>query len=245
MDAHLDSNNIVKSLWIGSRLSTLEILCINSFIRNGHDFHLYTYENIVNVPLGAKVFPANEVLPYGRIFYDSQGGVAAFSDWFRYKLLFDTGGWWVDMDMICLQKFQVLEEYCFACERVNLNSDETTITTGVIKSEPGADFLGEILTYIDHVLATDSNIIWGEFGPKLLNLVLSRYNSNQYIKRSDVFCPISWYQTDQLVSGDCPLFPKEALAIHFWNEMWRRKKISKDDTYGSNTTYETLKRLYN
>ena len=40
----------VQSLWIGNALSELEILSINSFLKNSHDFHLYVYDDIKNVP---------------------------------------------------------------------------------------------------------------------------------------------------------------------------------------------------
>ena len=43
---------IIQSLWIGKELSVLEQLCICSFLKNGHNFHLYTYEKINNVPDG-------------------------------------------------------------------------------------------------------------------------------------------------------------------------------------------------
>ena len=33
--------NTIQGLWIGNELSNIELLSINSFIRNGHTYHLY------------------------------------------------------------------------------------------------------------------------------------------------------------------------------------------------------------
>ena len=40
----------IQSLWIGNTLSNVEKLCINSYIKNGHEFDLYTYGEIDNIP---------------------------------------------------------------------------------------------------------------------------------------------------------------------------------------------------
>lgn len=60
----LKSNKIIQSFWYGNELSQVEQLCIKSFLANGHDFHLYTYnENLVGVPDGCKLLDANHIVP--------------------------------------------------------------------------------------------------------------------------------------------------------------------------------------
>ena len=111
----MGDNKVVKSLWLGSALTNLERMCINSFIKNGHEFHLYTYNNILGVPLGAVIKDANEIIDAKEIFCyrDPQhnGSFSAFSNWFRYKMLYELGGYWVDMDMTCLKPFDFEEEH--------------------------------------------------------------------------------------------------------------------------------------
>ena len=41
-------SNIIQSLWIGEELSVMEQLCLSSFVKNGHEVHLYTYEDVKN-----------------------------------------------------------------------------------------------------------------------------------------------------------------------------------------------------
>jgi hypothetical protein len=62
-------------------------------------FHLYAYDEIFAVPLGTKVLDARLVLFVDRIFRDRNGSYSGFSNFFRYKLLLDVGGWWVDLDL--------------------------------------------------------------------------------------------------------------------------------------------------
>ena len=35
------TSDVIQSLWIGDRLSVMERLCIQSFLDQGHQFHLY------------------------------------------------------------------------------------------------------------------------------------------------------------------------------------------------------------
>src|SRR4051812_10885773 len=94
-----DKLPVINGLWIG-QLSPLEQLCIRSFIVQGHPYHLYTYDALDNVPAGVTLQDAGQILPKSLIFRNQlgkgKGSVAAFSDLFRYKLLLERGGWWVD-----------------------------------------------------------------------------------------------------------------------------------------------------
>lgn len=109
-------NKIIQGLWIGGTLSVIEQLCIQSFIANGHEFHLYTYGEVKNIPEGTIVLDANDILLQKDIFRDSRGSVATYADYFRYKLLYQKGGWWVDLDVFCLQPFDIKAPYSFASE---------------------------------------------------------------------------------------------------------------------------------
>ena len=81
-------NNIIQGLWIGHELSRFEYNSIKSYIKQGYEYHLYTYENVKNIPKGVILKDGNEILDSSYIFY-YEGSIAPFSDIFRYKLLFD------------------------------------------------------------------------------------------------------------------------------------------------------------
>src|SRR5262245_26326073 len=94
----------IQSLWLGE-VTTMERLSMTSFLQNGHDYHLFAYGPLTNLPHGVELIDANEVIPSGSVFRDSRGGFSSFSNYFRYKLLLDRGGWWADTDVVCLQPF--------------------------------------------------------------------------------------------------------------------------------------------
>src|ERR1044072_9789319 len=98
---------VIQGLWIGRPLSGLERLSMTSFLRHGHEYHLYCYDDVREVPTGVLVKDANAILPAADIFTyqqgPGQGSLAAFSNVFRYRLLLERGGWWADTDAVCLR----------------------------------------------------------------------------------------------------------------------------------------------
>src|SRR4051794_2405253 len=94
--------HLFQSFWWGP-LSPYERLCLNSFIDRGHTFDLYTYDPNLAVPAGVQLLDAAAILDQSEFFvYDNEpgrGSPSAFANLFRYKLLRDKGGWWVDTDV--------------------------------------------------------------------------------------------------------------------------------------------------
>src|SRR5262245_44909746 len=97
---------LVQSMWIGPTLPALQQLCIRSFLAHGHTYHLYTFEDVAGIPDGTVVCDASTILPEQSIFRYQEGfgkgSYSAFSNLFRYKLILERGGWWVDTDIACL-----------------------------------------------------------------------------------------------------------------------------------------------
>jgi hypothetical protein len=80
--------------------------CLASFAAMGHAFELYVYEPVI-VPNGITLRDANEIIPFREVFYfqnpvTGRPDLGPFSDLFRFKLLSERGGWWSDVDAICL-----------------------------------------------------------------------------------------------------------------------------------------------
>ena len=134
-------NKIVNGLWIspdGKPLSNLERLCIYSFCANGHDFRLWTYGDLPNIPRDTspgkvEVRDAAEILPANKMFR-VKGSLANFSDWFRWELMVRFGGWWVDMDMVCLRPLAFEELIVFCQEKTGM------INNNFLKFPRGIEF---------------------------------------------------------------------------------------------------------
>src|SRR4029077_3324607 len=98
----MEDDTTMQSLWIGERLSKIELLAIQSFLSNGHEYHLYVYSDVGEVPSGVILKDAASIIPRNLIFTTS-GSLSIFSDWFRNELLLAGGGYWVDLDVVCLK----------------------------------------------------------------------------------------------------------------------------------------------
>lgn len=92
--------------WSGPRPSPLHWTCLNSFVRRGHRISLYTYD-LPHCPPGVELRDAREICPENRVFHFwnekySSWDIAPFCDYFRLKMLSLIGGWYMDVDTICL-----------------------------------------------------------------------------------------------------------------------------------------------
>src|SRR5436190_20694063 len=135
MSLHRDP---IQGLWIGPALSTVERLSISSFLGNGHPYHLYVYGEVKGIPAGTTVLDGSEILPASRIFhYKNRSSVAGFSNFFRYKLLLDRGGWWADLDVVCIRPFCFDTEHVFSSE---WNLDSPVLSAGVMRCPPHSAF---------------------------------------------------------------------------------------------------------
>jgi hypothetical protein len=114
-------SDILRSLWVGSKLSTLERICARSWIYHGHQLELFVYDDIGNVPGGVVLKDANAIVPEKDVFL-WRGCYAIFADLFRWTLLYEQGGYWVDMDMLCLKPFDFQDDILFGCEHSNAAS---------------------------------------------------------------------------------------------------------------------------
>jgi Glycosyltransferase sugar-binding region containing DXD motif len=250
----MNTNNIIQGLWIGPRLAALQRLSILSFLANGHEYHLYTYEDIADVPAGIVLKDASEILPRAAVFRNSkQDTYAAFSDIFRYKLLFKRGGWWADLDIICLRPFSFHSEYVFASEYIWGKDGAVVgeeITSGVIKAPAAAP----ILEYTCNVCETKNglDLTWDELGPELIRKAVGRFGLQEYVQSAPIFCPVpAWryrvFLEPQIAHGLSALLQggvPHMYSVHLWHELWRRDGVDLDQHYAPNCPYEILRTRY-
>lgn len=117
----LEENKIIHGLWVSGVLTPMQQLTLRSFTHLGHEFHLWTYgsDKVSDLPSRVVVEDAACIVPKEKVFcYKNgmpwgSGSYGGFSDVFRYKLLYEKGGWWVDMDVTCLKPFDFPEPYFF------------------------------------------------------------------------------------------------------------------------------------
>jgi hypothetical protein len=212
-------NRVVHGMWIGKRLTKLELLTLHSFVAHGHDFHLWCYDDIKTpLPKGVTERDATEILPartiYRRRDIDRETGVGKgsygpFSDLFRYKLLYEKGGYWVDMDITCLRPLDFREEYVFRTHRVG-------VVGNLMKCPAGSPVMHD--AYERTRASVNAESPW-LLTNKILSECVEGRSLGQFM-RPEISNPDAWKIVSQLVDRDI-ILPANLYAIHWLNEYWR------------------------
>ena len=264
-------NRIIRGLWIGGWLSELERLCIRSFCANGHEFHLYAYDELQNLPQvgGLRVLNGADILPRKCVYRDLRGSFAHFSDYFRWELLRQKGGWWADMDVVCLRPFDFDEDVVFAASQ-----NFRAVSQAVMKFPRGHFFAAAMAgacADIDRFVPWDTPrrkrrkikrrlMFWkdsrmragfGEAGgPAAFALAAKHFGLDCHAQPWHLFYMIGnhlWeYALDGQLSDMGALAPllSHSYAVHLCQSEWRIAGANKDSTFPENSLYEILKRRY-
>lgn len=216
----------INALWIGSELSNTELLTILSFLKNGHEFNLWTYESIATpIPAAVIINDANQIIPFKNVFkykYTNQwghgkGSYAGFSDIFRYKLLYEKGGWWVDMDVSCLKPFDFEEEYVFRTHH------DYPVVGNIMKCPKGSPLMKKCYEQALAVV-TEDNRNW-DLPIQILNQNITELQLSKYIK--EISNQDKWGIVVKYLHKKVTI-PENWYAIHWINEEWRRNGISRE-----------------
>jgi len=232
----------INTLWVGKRLSNIETLCLKSWLAQGHDVSLYQYNDIANVPAGVACCDANKILPESRIFrYTPQpghpgGGLGGFANLFRYHLLAEQGGWWLDTDVVLLRPLTWLDkrEYVFAWQ------NDDSINNAVIKVPPKSELCTAILDAIPEDVTT---IIHGETGPALFTTKIKTFGMIRLALPPRTFYPIHWRKWRTIFEAHGRV-PRKSYGIHLWHDMLRRAGHNKNAQYARSSIYEKLRRRF-
>jgi hypothetical protein len=232
----------IQNLWIGPRLSTMERLSIASYMHHGHVYHLYTYWPVEGLPSGALLQDAAMILPESMIFqYREHATYAGFANYFRYKLLLERGGWWVDTDSVCLRPFGFDEPYVVATEPAPGGGEVPT--NAFLKAPPGSPAMA--FAWESCLARNPRDLKWGETGPRLVAEFVARFGLERYLQPASTFCPVS-YEDWKLFTEPAVAWPfgESTRAAHLWHELWRRAAWNKDREYHPGSLYEHWKRVY-
>ncbi|WP_112787754.1 glycosyltransferase [Geminisphaera colitermitum] len=261
----------IQFLWIGGRLSTLERLCLRSFLAHGHDVHLYTYEQVKGVPEGVRLLNGRDILPETAIFtYKEgfgQGSYAGFADFFRYQLLRKRGGWWFDMDCIALRSIPTPDDLLVGSSFEG-KWGQCANNCPLYAPYPAHPAFEWLCTEAARIIATRTSR-FGDIGPFLVQRLIREQSLERHVAPWWVFSPYPWRQVARTVQSDLRAILKDylrlarflywqamrpdfragylrrsSLALHLHNEIWRSAEIDKDAAYHPWCIYERLKRRY-
>lgn len=222
----LPTRHPFQSFWFGDTFSPYEKVCLQSFVDHGHEFHVYTYTKNLEVPSGVLVKDAREILSdEGYFTYGSgpgKGSHAAFSNLFRYRLLAERGGWWVDTDVVCLKDTlpQYRSFYAFENDRI--------VNGAILYFEPNDPIMRNCFEEASRIGDTAA---WGELGPRLLSRMLAEGGCIEHAQNKQLAYEIHHSEAFDLLRPEmCQTLMQRthnSLFIHLWNEMFRRASLSK------------------
>ncbi|MBZ7999872.1 hypothetical protein AVCANL277_03200 [Campylobacter canadensis] len=235
-------------------LSSLEILCIKSFIDNNFTFTLYTYDknnelfNRLQKELkNFYVKDANEIVDFSEYFDDNRGaGVAAFSDYFRFRMINKSNVAWVDTDMLCLKEFD-LSDYVVITQA---GSDgHLSPTTSMLKYPQNSELANYLIDESKKIIAGKKMVEWGVIGPVFLARAIKELKLEHILKEQEYACAINWADYQYFTSASYIDFPQNSVCAHLWTEMWKGFRdlpaINKDIKAPFNSIYERYKRKHN
>jgi hypothetical protein len=252
----------IQMLWVRGRLSRLELLSVRSFLAQGHPVHLYTYDQPDNLPSGVSVFPAGEIVPAELAPLNpavpfAKGSMGAFSDYFRYQLLFSRGGWWADMDVVATKPFQGFPDIVLASTREETHG---LIANGfVMRFPPGHAIPRACLCALEGRAIPELDI--SQTGPLLLHAIAGPAGVAAHCQSPEVFAPVPWNASGQFVQPFwrytldsfkhrlrrphlVTRFTRHTVAVHLWNETWRHAGLDKNARYPGGCLYERLHRRF-
>ena len=240
--AHQAALPSVQMFWHGPPLSRIERLCMSSFVAHGHAVQLHVYEEPQGVPAGVTLRDAAAVLPRHELFvHRSSGSLAVFADWFRYRLLAEQGGLWVDTDVVCLRPFDHAGPEIFGWQ------DQSTINNAVIGLPRGhalARWMASCCEQPNRFLPYDSfrtrrrklkrrllgrgraASSWGETGPLGFTGAARHLGCASHALPFWHFYPIhyqNWLTVFDGTLGEHTAFVESSYGLHLWNEMTRRQ----------------------
>jgi hypothetical protein len=215
-----------QSFWAGGRLSPYEVLCLNSFINCGHAVDLYTFDMNLAAPAGVRIRDARELFnPEDFFVYEGgfgQGSPSAFSNLFRYKLLAQQGGWWIDTDVVCLARDIPPFKEFFAREDAGL------VNAAVLFFEAGHPLM---VRCFDEAVRLGRAVRWGDTGPRLFTRVLKEQARDGDALASPVCYPVHYSDAlDILVPSKFNSIGERtgsSLFVHLWNAMLHHHGIEK------------------
>ncbi|EHH0538187.1 hypothetical protein J7D62_001286 [Campylobacter lari] len=250
----------ISSFWYTPKgykgIGLMELLSIKSFIDSGYKFILYTYN------IDDKIFKkldelfddfelkdANEIVPFENYFSDDRGaGVAAFSDYFRFNLLYLRGGVWVDLDMICLNYIDLNEKYIFTQE-VDEDNTKSRITTSFLKFPKNSDFGKSLIQETEKIINKRKQIPWGIIGPWFLADHVKKCGLENFAWDYKRTCQISWCNAKNFLDNNTSIDTNQPF-LHLFSEMWRLNNMEKNTfhqmgVYGQLLKKHEIEKLYN
>ncbi len=217
---------VVRSFWHGAPLNAYLLLCLRSFVRAACTVEIFTYGRAMRFPdwivqrEAADILPAKEVLIYRN--GPGHGSPALHSNLFRFTMLDQLGGWWIDTDVALARGPLPTTPYFFAHEEGHFGNS-------VLKFPRGHKLLAEGAQKCRQLGA---NARWGAAGPMLFTALVRRHGLTGLAQPAVNASPFVWSDVDALFDprrgAEMMQRSSTAIFMHLCWETWRRAGVPDD-----------------
>lgn len=218
--------------WHGKALSLYERCSLLSFVQKGFYVQMWAYQpfevpDTVTLCDASTILPATDLQKYTQA--GKKGDLAAFSDAFRYTLLKKQGGWWFDMDMLCLKPVSEFERQFDERQPIVIGRLDDHSLGGAVLRINQKHLIDRIIRETED---QGSEFAWGEIGPKLLTRIVQSEKLDSFVANEKLFYSVHANSALELIlpaslekiSSLCT----DSFTLHFYNEFLSRWKIPKN-----------------
>ena len=221
----------LATFWRGP-LNALAYACLASFAHVGSSVTVYSYEEGIDLPRGARWADARLICPdqslISRYLAGGKPSLAKFADMFRYKLIRDTGCCWVDTDVFCLRAPDLSGESIIFGRQPEAHG-QSLINNAVLRLPPEHPVLRELIDAAEAAVDVDQS--WGAIGPFLLTEIAERNGIGRYARAPFDFYPVDpdyfWKPLLPADRNEVAAASERSTFLHLWGELYDRAGIDR------------------
>jgi hypothetical protein len=157
-----------------------------------------------------------------------KGSYAGFSDVFRYKLLYDHGGWYTDLDVTCLKRPNFTTEYVFRDHWL------LAAVGNIMRCPPRSEVMRQSYELAARVIGED-NDDWHK-PVRIMCRFIKQLGLSPFIRPGICNLDDSVELVEKFIRSNQP-FPESWYFVHWCNAM-------NGNDYAPGSTYQTLLRKY-
>jgi len=234
----------VNAIWIGDALSTVEQLCLASWIHHGHQVVLWTEKGWrpKKTPVEVECCDCHDFMKGPILRYQDRkhlNSPVLHANMFRFKWMLLGCEPFIDCDTMCLTDAPLPGEP-FSSEQCA--GDQLYPNFAYVWVRKPQTPLAEWLWNEAKRLAIE-NPVWGPFGPRLLRKGIETVAPQTAIMKPEAFCAIGWGGWKTVFDGSGRV-PAYAHGQHLWANIIRKNNFDVDSECPKDSVWETWKRKY-
>jgi len=210
---------IIHQIWLGSSFPQEYKLCQESWIKNnpGWEFKLWTEKDI------------EDFAWQNRDLFDAAKNYGEKSDIWRYEILEQFGGLYIDVDMECLKSHEEIHSlFDFYIGIQPLDTVCVQLGIGIIGSIPHHPLLQESIKALPK--SSKHTAIVARTGPLFFTNLFLKHAGRFGLR--DIALPASYFYPcfyEQKGMSSSEWLKSESLAVHHWAATWLKKEAFQKD----------------